>query len=834
MIFKNISIIFAFLTLNVLSSPIEDINTDFNLLNNNTPVEDITTDFNSLNNDTEVSSYASNAVNDSVVEMEISIDELEMANVAELYYEVEMETDNKFGSDSESETDEPNVEFETDFENETDEADEIEMVSEIINDFECLTPECHETSKRILSMMDQTVDPCEDFYKFSCGGWLNENKLPKDVFGISPTLEIEKNNKEIIHQILEGEYPVNNNLSPEDQELDKEIFNRIKTIYNSCMDEEAIRKLGKKPIVDLLNQLDLYNNKSKYEGVDGITNLIIDLHQYGIRFLFKSYVREDLSDHNVNIISIGKPDLVLQKYQYDENGDLNEYKNVIVRTLNQFYEDKKNERNIEEMASKIKDFEKKLSQKILMYEDVKHPRLKELMENCPNINWKKYVESRFINYDVKTKLNEKNELNENIPILNETPSYIDDLSRLLNDIDIDTLIYYAEWCVITNYIQYISEDISRPFNDYVNKNTYGIMGKKERYKTCIEITELLMGNAVGKYFVEKAFDDNITIMVKEIAENIRQIMLNRALNVAWPDLTTSEIVIKKIKNMNFDKIGYPDYILNPKELLKEYEGFEIDPDVFFNTIVNYELFTERKTFKKVEVPADYKGWKELPQTVNAFYNVLDNSITIPAGILQPPFVDPKQPDYINYGAIGNIVGHELIHPFDSFNSIFDGDGLFIIYENWDNTYYYPTVEKYAYCYVKQYRNYSYIPEEKNEKPIPIDEVTTFNENLADNLGLKRSLEAWKLSNNTENSNKRNKALPGLSNFTPEQLYFITFGQTFCEKGTTEMAKYLIATNRHSLGQFRVKGSVSNNEDFAKAFSCPRNSPMNPELKCSFW
>jgi len=130
------------------------------------------------------------------------------------------------------------------------------------------------------------------------------------------------------------------------------------------MDEEAIRKQGKKPIVELLKRLDLYNNKSKYEGINGLTNLITELHQYGIRFLFKSYVREDLSNHEVNVISISKPDLVLQKYQYE--GDLNPYENMIVEILNRFFEDQKNERNIKEMASKIRNFEKELSEIILI------------------------------------------------------------------------------------------------------------------------------------------------------------------------------------------------------------------------------------------------------------------------------------------------------------------------------------------------------------------------------------------------------------------------------------------------------------------------------------
>jgi len=171
--------------------------------------------------------------------------------------------------------------------------------------------------------------------------------------------------KEIIHKILEGEYQVDENLSPEDQELDKEIYNKIKTIYDSCMDEDTINKQGKEPIINLLNQFDFYNNTSKYEGVDGLTNLIADIHHYGGIFIFVFGVIGDLIDHDLNVMAITQQNILIPKNYFKDEYVINMYKYVIMELFSNLFEDQINERNIEEIANKIIDFEIKLSDIII-------------------------------------------------------------------------------------------------------------------------------------------------------------------------------------------------------------------------------------------------------------------------------------------------------------------------------------------------------------------------------------------------------------------------------------------------------------------------------------
>jgi len=171
--------------------------------------------------------------------------------------------------------------------------------------------------------------------------------------------------KEILYQIVEGEYTVDESLSPEDQELDKEIFNKLKTIYDTCMDEDAMKKQGKEPIINLLNKFDLYHNKSKYEGADGFAILIADLHNHFVLTYFQYEIINDFIVQNINDFIIGQPDLLLLKDQYKDEKVVSQYKNMIIETLNKIFEDQKEERNIEEMANKIIDLEIKLSEVLI-------------------------------------------------------------------------------------------------------------------------------------------------------------------------------------------------------------------------------------------------------------------------------------------------------------------------------------------------------------------------------------------------------------------------------------------------------------------------------------
>ncbi|ORX65987.1 zincin [Anaeromyces robustus] len=199
---------------------------------------------------------------------------------------------------------------------------------------------------------------------------------------------------------------------------------------------------------------------------------------------------------------------------------------------------------------------------------------------------------------------------------------------------------------------------------------------------------------------------------------------------------------------------------------------------------------------------------------------------ISTGILQSPKFDINQPDYINYGNIGSTIGHELTHAFDNNGKNYDAEGKEF---NWWTDNDSDEFDEFSQCFIDQYNSYSF---ELEGEEYNVDGERTLGENLADNGELDRAYEAWKLSieNNPEKAKERNKLLPGLSNYTMDQLFYISFAHSFCEVGVSEYAN----EDEHSPGKSRVNGSVSNNERFAKIFNCPTKKPMNPDMKCVLW
>jgi len=292
------------------------------------------------------SNLSTNDVESSNSTIELDSNEVSIADIDVEVSDVETDLAYDVDSGSETETEIPSI-----------------IENPETNTEECLTPGCYEASKRILTRMDLNIDPCEDFYQFTCGTMINEKEIQKNEYGFGSFMEAQNESLNVIKQILEGDYPVNTNLSEEGQKLDKEIFNKIKTIYNSCMDEDTINKNGKESLINLLNKLDFYNNKSKYEGADGLSNLLVDLHHYGLNTLFTFSVKGDIINHDLNVMTITQPEFLLIKDHYKNEMILNEYKAVIVNILSSLFdENQQKERNIEEMASKIIEFEKQLSE----------------------------------------------------------------------------------------------------------------------------------------------------------------------------------------------------------------------------------------------------------------------------------------------------------------------------------------------------------------------------------------------------------------------------------------------------------------------------------------
>jgi len=340
-----------------------------------------------------------------------------------------------------------------------------------------------------------------------------------------------------------------------------------------------------------------------------------------------------------------------------------------------------------------------------------------------------------------------------------------------------------------------------------------------------------MSDVIGKYFVERYFSESKKQYAEKVIEYITQSMINRIPNVEWLDDETIEYAYKKIAAMK-TIVGYQDSMIKPEILFEKYNQIEINEDDFFNNIVNIYYNKNKRDLKYIKASKDEINVDLPPQTVNAAYIITKNEINIPAGILQPPFFSSGIPDYINYGSIGSTIGHELTHGFDYTGKDYDMNGD---YSKWWTDNDMEEYEDLSKCFINQYSEFS-ILDNKGQKH-NVNGKITLNENIADNGGLARAYESWKISlmEDDETVRKGNQQLPGLTQFTPEQLFFISFGHTWCENYIDEESTIKgIITEKHSPGFARINGAVSNSKQFAEAFNCPLKSKMNPENKCRIW
>nr|CAD7452416.1 unnamed protein product [Timema tahoe] len=338
--------------------------------------------------------------------------------------------------------------------------------------------------------------------------------------------------------------------------------------------------------------------------------------------------------------------------------------------------------------------------------------------------------------------------------------------------------------------------------------------------------------SVGSLYVRRYFHEEAKRSAMEMVQNIRNQFLDILKTIDWMDDETRMKGIDKAKSMSVH-IAYPDELLDNSKLEKFYQNLEINPDLYLESILNLTKFGTSYSFGRLRQPVNKSEWitHGRPAVVNAYYSSIENSIQFPAGILQGHFFNSDRPRYMNYGAIGFVIGHEITHGFDDQlckqaalsrcamvylqGRQFDKNGNLVDW--WQAV----TMKKYlakTRCVIEQYGNYT-------------DEHTGLKgENIADNGGLKeayRAYLAWVDHNHVE------QTLPGLD-YTPRQMFWISAAQTWCSKYRAEAMQQRIITGVHSPGRFRVQGPCSNLEEFSKDFNCPRGSAMNPEKKCSVW
>ncbi|XP_022085466.1 endothelin-converting enzyme homolog isoform X3 [Acanthaster planci] len=675
----------------------------------------------------------------------------------------------------------------------------------------CLTGPCVTIAGSVLSSMDKSVDPCEDFHRYSCGSWIKEHPIPDGQSRWTTFGMIWRENQVVLKQVLEGQ--LNTTSSAE---------KKAQNYYVSCVDKEGnVDRLGAQPLIDIINTLGGWNVTGTFNATGYNFSKVFQRMEalYDEKPFFTLMIGGDEKNSSINILQIVEGSILLPDGRYMVNKTEDDstvaayfkYMRRITELMGAEGEEVDRQlRNIWDIGVEIANLSLSLDDYENFEDLFNYMTVEEMQIQFPAFNWLEYLNYLFKDTDVQITSKEQ--------IIVFTPKYLAAVSDLVLNTDPVALHNYMVWSLITSYTKYLSQDFQRAEDD-LDKEMYGQTTEQPKWRSCITATDDNMGFALGALFVKETFQGKSKERASSMVEEIRSAFKNNLPGLDWMDEETRHAARDKA-NAILDLIGFPDYILNSKKLDESYGDLEINSTDYFGNNIRINQFHTRQELQELRKRVNRGQWEMTPPQVNAYYSPPKNEIVFPAGVLQAPFYDKDYPRSLNFGGMGVIMGHEITHGFDDSGRKYDKYGN--LKQWWNNA----TIDRFKnqiQCMVDQYAKYDV---DGNY----IDGKMTLGENIADNGGLKsayRAYQDWIKEHGEE------KPLPALG-LSHRQLFFVGFAQVWCSSQTPKEAQLQLITDNHSPARYRVIGTLSNSEDFAEQFNCPVGSPMNPKEKCEVW
>ncbi|XP_043280868.1 endothelin-converting enzyme homolog isoform X2 [Venturia canescens] len=681
----------------------------------------------------------------------------------------------------------------------------------------CLTEHCVTVAASIINGIDRTINPCDDFYEYACGGWIKKNPIPDGKSTWGTFTKLEQENQLVVKNVLEK--PI--------EEMKSKAERKAKLYYLSCMDaNETIEALGGQPLLDLLDNVGGWNITGKFNVSRWTLQRSMHVLQnvYNMGGLFSWAVNEDDRNSSIHIIQIDQGGLTLPTT--DNYLNKTEHGKILVAYLDYMTKigvllgGEENETRRQMQA--VIDFETRLAEITTPQEERRDEEklynrmsISDLQRLAPFMSWVEYFTNatRLVNKKVNSKA----------MIVNFAPEYFEKLARVVQEYNkTDTgktvLNNYLVWQTVRSLTAFLSKPFREAYKG-LRKALIGSEGREEQWRYCVSDANNVMGFAIGAMFVREVFHGKSKTKAEEMINEVREAFTKNLKNLDWMDAETRMSANEKAIAIT-DMIGFPYFILNPNELDERYRELSIRQNEYFLNNIRVNKYTLKKNLEKLDQPVNKTTWIMSPPTVNAYYTPTKNQMVFPAGILQSPFYDMENPISLNFGGIGVVMGHELTHAFDDQGREYDLHGN--LHQWWNNA----TIERFknrTECIVDQYSDYEIQGRRVNGRQ-------TLGENIADNGGLKAAYHAY-LS--MPKSYDDQMPLPGL-NLTHRQLFFLSFAQVWCSAVTSEAIGLQIEKDSHCPPKYRVIGPLSNLPEFATEFNCPKGSKMNPVQKCEVW
>ncbi|XP_027699780.1 membrane metallo-endopeptidase-like 1 [Vombatus ursinus] len=698
----------------------------------------------------------------------------------------------------------------------------------------CVHPGCVIAASRIIQNMDPTSEPCNDFYQYACGGWLNRHVIPESSSRYSIFDKLRDDLEIILKGVLE---------TP--REGDRNAIQKAKMLYSSCMNENLIESRDSQPLLKILEIVGDWpvatdNWKEVREPYWVMEEKLSMMNsQFNKRLLIDMFVWNDDRDSRSHIIYIDQPSLGMpSKDYYFNSGNYQRVREAylqfmisIAKMIRADLNFTKDDEFVENEMLLVMKFETEIANATLAQEE-RHDvtllyhrmNISQLQSTfsfkvstpfSQNFNWTVFIQIVMSSVNINILENEE-------VVVYGVP-YLQNLQEIISKYPARTIQNYLVWRLVQDQISNLSHRFKEARVSY-RKALYGTSLEDVQWRECVRYVNNNMESAVGALYVKQSFAGESKRMVSDLIQKVREVFIETLNELQWMDELSKKRAQEKATAIR-EQIGYPDYILEEqnKKLDDEYYQLNFKEDMFFeNTLENLKS-NAQKSLKKLREKVDQDVWIIGAAVVNAFYSPNRNQIVFPAGILQPPFFSKQQLQALNFGGIGMVIGHEITHGFDDNGRNFDKDGNML---DWWSNFSSQHFKEQTKCMVYQYSNYSWDLAGGQH----VSGLGTLGENIADNGGIRQAYKAYIKWVEQEGQEPR---LPGL-NLTHEQLFFINFAQVWCGSYRPEYASQSIKTDVHSPLKYRVMGSLQNFEAFSEAFHCHTGTVMHPEEKCRVW
>ena len=640
--------------------------------------------------------------------------------------------------------------------------------------------------------LDKTCKPCDDFYQFAMGGWMKNNPIPPEFPTWGSFTMLSDRNQTLMRGILEDAMRANAAAGSNQQ--------KIGDFYASCMDTDAIEAAGIKPISNDFAAIEKLKESSE------LPPLITRLQETGGGYLFDFDSTQDLDDSAQVIAEVGQGGLALPDRDYYTRSDdkskqlLADYAAHIARMFALAGDSKE---KAEAEAQLVMNFETTLATASMSTVQMRDPHevwhkmtLPQLEALAPDWPWDAYFRQR--NTPTFSAINV------------EQPDFFREANRLLGAVPLVQWKAYLRWHVLHASANGLPDRFVQENFDFYGLKLSGTKQIQPRWKRCVQSVNRNLGEALGQVYVEKYFPPEAKAHAREMVMNLIGALKSDIPALNWMGPETKKAALEKLNAFQI-KIGYPDK-------WRDYSALPIDRSVYLSNLRRATSFENARDLHKIGKPVDRTEWTMTPPTVNAYYDAPMNEIVFPAGILQPPFYDPKADDAVNYGGMGAGIGHEITHGFDDAGSQFDGRGNMREWWSKDDR---KNFQERAACVQQQFDGYEVEPGlHENGKLV-------LGESIADLGGLAISYAAYEKS-------IEGRLPQNIDGFTPEQRFFLGWAQVWGANLRPEYARLMANSNSHPIPKFRVNGPLSNLELFAKAFGCKAGEKMVREKDCKIW